>query len=220
MYVCPLNRDIYIYITLHLWFCRIGTAFKTVNVCDNKGNVLNAVESTRPIRWDINLVSVVWSFLELGRYIPGYNCWNTHRLLHPLPFKFDFEDVYTQANAWNQPKKKRQQESETIGLLVERLSLSCVFRSVSANYDRDCSQGLPVQCITGSYINTWMKREKAKQHFQGIKATARHSNPQKGVFAPPSLFRVPLARDLSRDPLRPLEESWGRSDTASNTIYW
>ena len=104
-------------------------------------------------------------------------------------------------------KKKGQQESETIGLLVERLSLSCVFRSVSANYDRDCSQGLPVQCITGSYINTWMKREKAKQHFQGIKATARHSNPQKGVFAPPSLFRVPLARDLSRDPLRPLEES-------------
>ena len=81
------------------------------------------------------------------------------------------------------------------------------FRSVSANYDRDCSQGLPVQCITGSYINTWMKREKAKQHSQGIKATSRHSNLQKGVFAPPSLFRVPLARDLSRDPLRPLEES-------------
>ena len=94
-------------------------------------------------------------------------------------------------------KKQRQQESEAIRLLVERLSLSCVFRSVSANYDRDCSQRLPVQCITGSYINTWMKREKAKQHFQGIKATSRHSNLQKGVFAPPSLFRVTSREILS-----------------------
>ena len=43
-----------------------------------------------------------------------------------------------------------------------------------------------------------MKREKAKQHFQGIKATARHSNPQKGVFAPPSLFRV-TSREILRE---------------------
>ena len=102
-------------------------------------------------------------------------------------------------------KKKRQPESEALRLFVERLSLSCVFWSVSANYDRVCSQGLPVQCITGTYINTWVKREKAKQHFEEITATARHSNLQKDVFAPPSLFRVPHARDLSRDPLRPQE---------------
>lgn len=106
-------------------------------------------------------------------------------------------------------QKQRQQESEAIRLFVERLSLSCVFRSVLANYDRDCSQGLPVQCIAGTYLYTWVKREKAKQHFQGIKATARHS----------SFFRVPLVRDLSRDPRRSLEESCGRSDTASIAIY-
>ena len=114
-----------------------------------------------------------------------------------------------------------------------------------------------MQCITGTYINTWEKREKAKQHFEGIKATARLACEQALLFGgvkrvsrervserrsregrvlvrfaslaqigelarrlrqgtltyrnfvlvPPSLFCVPLARDLSRDPRRPLEES-------------
>ena len=78
-------------------------------------------------------MSVVWSFLELGRYIPGHNCWNAHRLFHSFPFKIDFEDVYTQANAWNQKKdndnKSRKQYVYSWNDLVY-LVFSEVFRQI------------------------------------------------------------------------------------------
>ena len=52
-------------------------------------------------------------------------CWNTCEFLLPFPFNVDFEEVYAQANLWNQHWGK---ERKATHIFVEPLSLSCVFR--------------------------------------------------------------------------------------------